>query len=234
MIDLLDVHTHTLASGHAYSSIREMTKAAKAKNLQLLGITDHAPSMPGASHQYYFENLRTLDRSDYEVDVLFGIELNIMDCEGTVDLPDYLLTASDLNIASLHPPCINFMDKETTTRTIIRVMNNPLIHIIGHLDDSRYPVDYDLIAQVAKETNTLLELNNSSLAPKGYRYNCYENYQLMLEACLKHATPIIVNSDAHVDTKVGFHDYAISLLEEFKFPEELIVNTSVEKLTSRL
>lgn len=55
---VLDLHTHTVASGHAYCSIREMAKAAADKGLELLGITEHAPAMPGTCHNFYFHNLR--------------------------------------------------------------------------------------------------------------------------------------------------------------------------------
>ena len=54
---LLDVHTHTIASGHAYNSMMEMAKAGFDKGLKLLGITEHAPMMPGTCHSLYFHNL---------------------------------------------------------------------------------------------------------------------------------------------------------------------------------
>ena len=44
---VMDLHTHTVASGHAYCTLREMAKAASDKGLELLGITEHAPKMPG-------------------------------------------------------------------------------------------------------------------------------------------------------------------------------------------
>ena len=43
---LLDAHTHTVASGHAYSSLQEMAKAAADMGLEVLGITEHGPSVP--------------------------------------------------------------------------------------------------------------------------------------------------------------------------------------------
>ena len=52
----LDTHTHTLASGHAYNTIREMIEAAAAKGLKLLALTEHAPAMPGSCGDYYFYN----------------------------------------------------------------------------------------------------------------------------------------------------------------------------------
>ena len=54
----LDTHTHTLASGHAYSTITEMIDAAVDKGLKLLAITEHAPAMPGSCKDFYFYNLK--------------------------------------------------------------------------------------------------------------------------------------------------------------------------------
>ena len=51
---VLDSHTHTVASGHAYSTLHEMAKEAAEKGLKLLGITEHSMTMPGTCHEYYF------------------------------------------------------------------------------------------------------------------------------------------------------------------------------------
>ena len=51
---VMDLHTHTVASGHAYNSLREMAKAAAEKGLELLGITEHAPKMPGSCQTFIF------------------------------------------------------------------------------------------------------------------------------------------------------------------------------------
>ncbi len=45
MLDILDIHTHTVASGHAYNTIYEMAQSASRKGLALLGISDHGPAM---------------------------------------------------------------------------------------------------------------------------------------------------------------------------------------------
>ena len=54
----LDVHTHTVASGHAYSSLQEMAQAAADKGLKILGITEHGPGIPGTCNPMYFRNMR--------------------------------------------------------------------------------------------------------------------------------------------------------------------------------
>ena len=56
MKDLLDVHTHTIASGHAYSTLREMIEAAKRRGLSLIGISEHGPRMEGSCPEIYFCN----------------------------------------------------------------------------------------------------------------------------------------------------------------------------------
>ena len=84
--DVLDTHTHTLASGHAYSTIQENVRAAARKGLKLLAITEHAPRMPGTCHDFYFHNLKVVNRLAYEVPLLLGVELNILDPAGNVDL----------------------------------------------------------------------------------------------------------------------------------------------------
>ena len=103
---ILDTHTHTLASGHSYSTIREMAHAASEKGLKLLGITEHAPKMPGSCHEFYFQNLKVVDRQMCGVELLLGAELNILDSDGRVDLPQSLLQKLDVTIASLHIPCM--------------------------------------------------------------------------------------------------------------------------------
>lgn len=231
---VLDMHTHTIASGHAYSTIAEMAQAGLEKGLALLGITEHAPNMPGTCHEFYFQNLKCIDRNAYDIPLLFGAELNLLDTDGNVDLPKELYSTLDINVASLHPPCIPFMNKKETTKTILNAMMNPYIHIIGHLDDGRFPVDYDEIAKAAKETKTLLEVNNSSLAPGSFRPGAAENYHYMLEACEKHGTFIILDSDAHINTNVGNHCYSEPLIRKADFPEALIVNTSVDKFRHAL
>ena len=107
-----DLHTHTTASGHAYSSIREMAASAAQNGLKLLGITEHAPAMPGTCHEFYFQNYRVFDRNAYDVPILFGAELNILDENGSVDLPLKLVETLDLAIASIHPPCVRYLNEE--------------------------------------------------------------------------------------------------------------------------
>ena len=226
---VLDAHTHTLASGHAYSTIREMAKAASEKGLELLGITEHSMKMPGTCQLFYFENLKMAQRELYGVELYLGTELNIMDYEGHVDMQEKTLDKMDIVIASMHIPCVKPGTREENTNAYLEVMKNPYLHIIGHPDDARYPVDYLALVQSAKEHRVLLEVNNNSLDPRCGRQGGEENIRIMLKYCMEYQAPVIVDSDAHADYLVGNHVYAERILEELGFPETLVVNRSVEE-----
>lgn len=227
---VLDVHTHTIASGHAYSTIREMAHMAKKKGLELLGITEHAPDMPGTCCHFYFQNLKMVPRQLEGIELMLGAELNILDFDGHVDLPESTLDMLDVVTASAHIPCMKPGTAEENTRGYLNVMKNPYVDIIGHPDDARYPIDYKELVYGAKVYGKLLEVNNNSLDPRCNRQGAHENYREMLRFCKELEVPVVVNSDAHMDYLVGNHEYAYDFLKEMDFPEELVVNRSVEEL----
>lgn len=232
---VVDTHAHTIASGHAYSTIKEMAAAAKAKNLGGMALTEHAPEMPGTCHQFYFENLKVIPRNIDGVEMFFGVELNIMDEKGTLDLPDGLLKNMDIVIASIHGPCYGkSRSREENTKAYLRVMEHPYVDIIGHPDDGRFPINYEELVKGAKETGKLLEVNNSSLRPNGFRQNAQENVREMLGYCEKYGVTVTFGSDAHVDVDAGNFYYIEKVIEELQFPQELIATTSVEKLKKYL
>ena len=220
---VLDSHTHTIASGHAYSTIHEMAREASERGLKLLGITEHSMKLPGTCHEFYFQNLKVLRRQMYGIEVLFGAEVNIMDYDGSLDMGEELLKKMDVVIASLHTPCIRPGTVEQNTSAYLHAMENPYVNIIGHPDDSRYPVDYEALVRAAKERKVLLELNNGSYQPGGSRKNPMENDLKM------HQAPIILGSDAHTQEDVGNYCYLDEVLKQAEFPQELIVNRSVEE-----
>ncbi|MDO5410570.1 MAG: phosphatase [Lachnospiraceae bacterium] len=235
MIDVLDIHTHTLASGHAYNTIYEMAAQARTLGLEVLGITEHAPTMPGTCHEFYFNNLKVVPRVINGQKLLLGTELNILNAAGNLDLTKRTLKEMDVCVASIHPPCFQKeRNIESVTRAYLNVCENPYVTIIGHPDDGRFPVDYEQLAIKARDTKTLLELNQGSLRPGGIRKNTRENAKILLHYCEKYGTPVILNSDAHVVTELGNHSCAAELIAEMNFPQELIVNQSLEEFAKFL
>lgn len=230
MFDKTDLHTHTIASGHAYNTRNEMIVAAAAKKLEVYALTEHAPAMPGTCHTMYFMNYRALPRKYGNMTVLYGAELNILDYEGHVDLPESILKEMDLTLASIHMPCYSSGSREENTRAYIGAMKNPYINIIAHPDDPRFPINYEELVKAAKNYKVILEVNNASLAPGSFRGNPREAYYEMLELCKQYEVPVAMDSDAHVDSAVGEHGYAMEVLERVQFPEELLVNAHPEIL----
>ncbi len=228
MTDLMDLHTHTVASGHAYNTIYEMARSAADKGLHLLGIADHGPAMPGSAKAIYFSNFKMLPREIYGLRVLFGCELNILDYEGRVDLPEHILERQDYCVASIHGLCYESGTVAQNTQAYLNVIRNPYIQIIGHPDDAKFPIDHDTLAAAAREHHVLLELNSGSLRPTSVRPGARDNYLSLLEYCRKYGTHILLDSDAHTEADVGNHAQGIALLEQIDFPEELVVNRSLE------
>ena len=223
---IIDTHTHTIASGHASNTILEMAKAASENGIKILGITDHAKTMPDSSGDAYFINLKSVDREAYGVELLLGVELNIIGYNGEIDLPISILNEMDIVIASFHTNCLTPGTKEENTNALIKCCENPLIHIIGHPDDGNYELDMRRVVKAAKETGTLLELNNNSML---FRKNARENDKKMLVICKEENCPIIIGSDAHTVEKVGQNSNAMELVEEVGFPKELIINYYPDK-----
>ena len=213
---VVDIHTHSVISQHAYSTIDENARAAKQKGLKLIAMTDHAPGMKNTAPRAFFT------------------ELNVMDYDGTVDLQEDILKTLDIAIASLHPPCIPFGTEEENTRACIKAMENPFIDILGHPGDPRYPIDVKKIVQTSKETKCLLEINNASLVPSGFRKGSDIIIEQILNYAMKYEVPVVLGSDAHFYMQIGDFTYCNSLLEKVGFPDELVVNTSTKKLKKAL
>lgn len=157
--------------------------------------------------------------------------MNILDPQGHVDLPEEVYKKLDIVIASIHTCAYDSSHTiEENTKAYVEVMKNPYVNIIGHPDDGRFPMDYEVLVKTAKETGTLLELNNYSLLPMADRPDAKKNALELLRLCKKYQVPISTGTDAHFGTLVGDFTNTLKVLEEFEFPEELVVSTDLEKL----
>lgn len=227
--DILDMHMHTFMSGHAYSTLSEMVAAGRQKGLELIGVSEHAPSIPGSCNDMYFHNFKVIDRHPQDIELMMGAEVNIMSYDGSLDMPISTLKKIDYAIVSLHEQCIKPGTKEENTAALLRAAENPYIKIIGHPDNGNYPIDFEAVVKAAKQNNVLLELNNSSYGPKSGRIHSKENALVMLNFCKKYEASVVLDSDAHIDLDVGNHRYTYDILKKADFPEELVVNTDINK-----
>ena len=164
------------------------------------------------------------------MELLYGIELNILDTDGKTDLPQELLDKLDYAIASMH--CQNFRPKtrEENTTAFLNVMKNPVVKILGHIDNPQYDIDYDAVVKSASENGVILEINEASLAPYGYRGDTHANSAQILSCCRKYLVPIVLSSDSHGTEHIGDFTYAADFVHDAMFPEGLILNNQIPKL----
>ena len=224
-----DLHMHTIASGHAYGTIREMAAAAKEQKLELIGITEHAPGIPGTVDPFYYKNLTVIPRKINGVELIHGCEINVLS-GGELSLEQEYLKYLDYAIVGIHMQCYQDEGKEKNTTNLIKCMKNEKVHFVSHPDDDHTPLDYERLVRAAKEYHVALEVNNSSLVKKEQRLNCYANYKTMLELCMVYKVPVIVSSDAHDPSWVGRFGLACELLDEIRMDEELILNNDLQKV----
>jgi putative hydrolase len=228
----LDVHTHTIASGHAYSTLMENAKAASEKGIKVLGTTEHGISMPHAPHIWYFHNYKVLPREMYGVTMLYGTEANIIDYNGNLDMEDYTLDKMDIVIGSIHDEVYKVGTAYENTSAFINVIKSGKVDIIGHLGNPGVPVDFEKVVKCALENDVLIEINNSSFTTS--RVGSFRNCSEIAVLCKKLGAKLIINSDAHFCTHIGKFTEAINMLEKIDFPEELILNMDPNELLLRL
>ncbi|SES84378.1 putative hydrolase [Anaerobranca gottschalkii DSM 13577] len=224
-----DLHTHTIASGHAYSTLLEMAKAASDKGLEMLATTDHGPNMPGAPHPYYFGNMRVVPKEIYGVEILRGVEANILDEQGNIDLPLHFQRNLDILLGGFHFPCYNSGSVEENTRAAIHAMIHSKIDVLVHPGNPEFQLDAEKVVQAAKENNVLIEINNSSLG-EGSRKGSYDNCLEIAKAVAKYNWIVSLGSDAHIVFDVGNFSKALTLIEKAGLTEENIINTDIKKI----
>lgn len=228
---LLDIHTHSLASGHAsHDTITDMARMAAKKSLKILGISDHAPATPGSAGSSYFRNLLFAERKRFGVELLYGVELNIINGNGDVDLEDSLLASLDYAFISMHRPAFHAGDASYNTSAYIKAMRHPGVRFLGHPDDGRFALDYESLLSACLENHVCPEINNASLMPDAYRTNGYCNSLQILSLCKKMRLPVLLSSDSHGKEHIGDMRYILPLLKECDFPGQLIINSNIELL----
>lgn len=253
-----DVHTHTVASRHAYSTVLEDMAAAQAAGLEVLGITDHFSSMlyPEQHLRNFqnFLNMRSWPRELGGVSVLHGCEVDIVGLDGALfgkgikvdaaitgkrfervtTLYNRVARACDYMIASVHNA--DFAEGASVaqiTDMYVAALEEPKVFILGHSGRAGLPYDLDTVLTCAKEHGKLIELNEHSLdSADGERHRgvCRE----IAMRCAELGVGVAVSSDAHISTAIGRFPSMEQMLEEIRFPEELIVNRGRESFFAQL
>lgn len=222
----VETHAHTVATTHAYSTVAELCNQAAAVGLKGLCITDHAPLLEnGIPHPFHFVNLKILPRFIQNVCLIRGVELNISDYEGSVDLTDQQMACLDWVIASIHTPCLKPGTVEQITEAYLGALENPAVDCLGHIGQPQYSCDYETVVRKAGKLGKIIEINNNSAkVRKGSMENCVKVAKL----CKQLGVRICVSTDTHYHTQLGKWESAFSILDEANFPPELIVNSHID------
>lgn len=226
-----DLHAHTIASTHAYSTVNEYARFAAGEGVRMFAITDHGPALGDAPHPWHFSNQLVIPRMLYGVAVLRGIEANILESGPYYPLdisPEILTEYLDIVLAGFHTPCQMPLGQEGNTRLLIKTIESGLVHIISHPGNPQFPIDIPEVVKAATRCNVALEINNSSFltSRKGSETNCLAIARAVAEA----GGLIALGSDSHHCHSLGDFAEALKVLEAAEFPLERIINTSPERV----
>ena len=228
-----DLHVHTISSGHAYSTLEEYITAAKKKKLKAIAITDHGPAMPGGAPVYHFANLRMIPDVVHGIRILRGAEVNIINSNGKLDIPDEALSMLDFAMVALHPRCgYEGRSEDDNTAALLKAMENPYVRVIAHPGNPMYPIYYKKVIPAAMEKGILIELNNSSLtvSRKGSYNRCFEIAKYVKKIGWK----VVLGSDSHISTMVGDLDVVLKMATDAGLEKDDIVNTSMDLIDKYL
>lgn len=224
----VDTHTHTILSGHAWSTLTENCRAARERGMKGLCLTEHAPGIEGGAPSFIPHSQRMLPDVVDGIRVYKGVEVNILDHQNHLDIPEEYLKLCEFTIASIHTHMFPERAKMgENTATYLEVLRNPLIDIIGHADDPSVSCDFEAIVLEAQKQGKLLELNNNSTT--AHRPGSLPSLKRYILCCKEHRQRVCVASDAHFYTMVGNVGPMMTLLDELEFPQELIVNLIKER-----
>jgi DNA polymerase (family X) len=196
-----DLHMHSTWSDGAHS-IEEMAEACRARGYQYMAITDHSQYLKvanGLTRERLLmqrEEIKKLNQKYDDFLILSGVEMDILP-DGTLDYEDDLLAEMDFVIASIHSAFSQ--PREKIMARLKTALENAHVDLIAHPTGRKigrregYDVDVDLLIELARETNTALELNANP-----NRLDLAAEY---LKKAQDAGVKIIINTDAHkVDT----------------------------------
>lgn len=228
---IADMHTHTCASTHAFSTITENAAAAAQAGIKYLGMTNHGTAMPDSPHEWHFYSLRNIPRKLSDVYIIRGMEANIIDFNGNIDITDPVMYDSlEWIVASYHHPACMPSTKNEHTNSYIKVFENKNVCCIGHPDTYGFDFDENEVTKACHFANKAIELNNSRI---NNEYSI-KRYKEILTACAENDAYVIVDTDSHFHQKIGKFDVALKMLEEIGFPERLVLNADEKRFDEYL
>jgi DNA polymerase (family 10) len=220
-----DLHMHTTWSDGA-NLIEEMAEACRNRGYRYMAITDHSQYLKvanGLTPERLLKQREEIKRINEKYDdftILSGVEMDILP-DGSLDYDDCLLESMDLVIASIHSafsqPREKIMDRLKTAMENVHVdiIAHPTGRLIGRREG--YDVDIDLLIQLAKETNTVLELNANP-----HRLDLASQH---LRKAQEAGVMIAINTDAHQIGTLSNMEIGVATAKKGWIKKSSVINT---------
>jgi putative hydrolase len=231
----VDVHVHSVASGHAFGTVGELLRVAAERGLCVLGISDHGPAMAGAPQEGYFTMAPDFARWPSPVRLLLGCEANILDLDGGLDLSPRTLAALDYVMAGLHSRTAYDQvgnTPENNTRAVLACLERHSPDVLTHPLNPRFPLHLGDVVRSAARCGVTLEVNARVLwdAP----HPLVEEHRRFLDRALTEGAALILGSDAHIPPLVGDVTPLRPLLGALHAARDRIVNADGERFLAWL
>ena len=220
-----DLQLHTTWSDGAHS-VADLAAGVRAKGYQYMAVTDHSKSatvaggMKEAQVVQMIAEVRALNARLRGFRVLAGCEVDIR-ADGSLDFSDEILAQLDLVQVSIHSRFK--MSREDMTRRIVRAVQHPLVHILGHPtgrligERAPYEVDVEAVLQAAKLGGVAAEINAS---PSRLDLN-----DLHARRAKDLGIPITISTDAHAIPQLDYMRYGVAVARRAWLTPSDVLNT---------
>jgi putative hydrolase len=236
-----DYHTHTRYS-HGKGTILGNVEAARKKGLKKIAITDHGFKHIGIGTAVsdlgkIREEITRLNQRFSDIEILMGIEANLIGMDGEIDIPQKHLNAFDIILMGFHKAVIpaSFQDawvlfarnalgklglvdrntiRKANTQALICAINRYPIRILTH-PGAKIDIDSRELAREAAKLDVALEINSS------HGFMTVEYVKMALEE----GASFVINSDAHTPDRVGDFKRGMEIANEAGVPPHRIINT---------
>ncbi len=230
----IDLHVHTIASGHAYNTILEYINQAKKNRMKIIGFSDHGPILDETVvSRIYFWELQRIPKIVDGIRILKGVEANI-NSRGGIDLLERDVKDLDYIMAGVHKGA-DFKERgvKKNTESVINAIKSGRINILSHpFKMSSYETDIAAVAEAACENNVLLEVNIAYLSDKWIKIHpeILTGLEKMIKIVKKHKQKVIVGSDAHSIWELGDDSPLKKIKKQVGLTDDMIINNYPKEL----
>ncbi|TES83317.1 MAG: PHP domain-containing protein [Hadesarchaea archaeon] len=209
-----DFHTHTLYSDGA-GTVASMVEAAEARGLKAVALTDHGFELSmGIPREKLAPMLQDIGiaREDAGIQVLAGLEANVVDEWGTIDVDDESIRKLDILLVAIHK-LGEARDPSELARDYLRRATNAIerhkfdvfvhpFYFHHYLAPHLLPEDLEDFVRLAAGHEVAIEINIKYRTPD----------EEFLRLCLREGVKLSVGTDAHTAGEVGRVDWALGVL----------------------